>query len=514
MTRVLLCSGDDELGYALRQALETDILQADNVEIAGHAVTSLSALATLAGTDADRDDPDVDVVVVDDRIGPVQIWDLVRQIAGRHPTVGIVAVVGDAGPAAFVTAMDAGVRGLLTRPISIEDVQARVQAAAAWSAAVRRALGATNPGGGSVGTTVALAGSKGGVGTTTLATHLALQVIVDDPTRSVCLVDLDLQKGDVPGLLDIQHRHDITDLVPVAEELSARVLSDVLFAHPSGLKVLLAPPQGEDGEEVSERAARLILGTLRSRFDVVIVDLGATVSDAGLVAVELSDATFVVATPDVLGLRGVRRLTGVWERLSATKEDQVKIILNRVDRRCDIQPDTARRIVGLPVLDAHVPAGFRGLEAAVNRRAADSADPRFVAAVRDLAASMRLSRPPAPQPGRRPRAAREAGQATIELPFIFLLICLLAVIAWQSVLVGATWALAGNAASEAARAAAVGNDPRAAAAERLPAAWRDGLQVSTSGERVTIRVRTPLLMPGVRLLPLDVSVSAGTVSER
>ncbi len=502
MTRVLLCSSDDELGYVLRQALD-----ADGVEVAGHVVTSNSALNYLG-------DAEVDVVIVDDRIGPIQVWDFARQIAARHPRVGIVAVVDDAGPATFVTAMDAGARGLLSRPVSVEEARARVHAAAAWSAAVRKALGASTVIDGTLGTMVTLAGSKGGVGTSTLATHLALQVLGDDPSRSVCLVDLDLQKGDVPSLLDIRHRRDVTDLVPVAEELSARALADVLFEHPSGLKVLLAPAQGEEGEEVTEQAARRILGALRSRFDLIIVDAGAAVSDANAVAVELSDAVYVISTPDVLGLRGVRRLTGLWERLSVRKEDQVQVVLNRVDKRSDIQPDTARRIVGLPVLEVGVPATFRGLEAAVNRRTPDAADPRFALAVRELAAAMRLSRPVSPEIGRRVRARREAGQATVELPAIFLLICLLAAIAWQAVLVGATWTLAGNAAGEGARAAAVGHDPGAAARAALPAAWRDGVQVTSAGDRVTVRVQTPLLMPGVHLLPLGVSVSAGSVSER
>jgi pilus assembly protein CpaE len=502
VTRVLLCCGDGSAAYGLRQAIATE-----GVEVVAQVLTSQSALTYLAETDLE-----VDVAVVDDAIGPMRVWDLVREIGSRHPRIGVVAVVDDTGPTTFAAAMDAGARGLVRRPVAVEEMQARVHGAAAWAETVRRALGAASRVDGPVGSMVVVAGSKGGVGTTTLATHLALLAQADDPGRSVCLVDLDLQKGDVPSLLDIRHRRDITDLVPVAEELSVRALSDVLFAHPSGLRILLSPIQGEDAEEVREMPARLILGTLRSRFDVVIVDVGSTVSEASLVAVEMCDDAYVVATPDVLGLRGVRRLTGVWERLSARKEEQVTVVLNRVDKRSDIQPDTARRILGLPVLPVHLPAAFRGLEGAVNRRDPGLTDARLLAALRELAAATRLARPLTPEASRR-RRKQDAGQAVVELPGIFLMIMLVMALLWQGGLMTVTWTLAGHAASEAARAAAVGADVDAAARRPLPGPWQDGLSVSRSGSQVTVRLKAPLLMPGARPLDLPISASASMVRE-
>jgi pilus assembly protein CpaE len=272
---------------------------------------------------------------------------------------------------------------------------------------------------------------------------------------------------------------------------------------------------------VHEQAARLILGTLRSRFDVVVVDAGACVSEASMVAVELSDEVYVVATPDVTGLRGVRRLTGLWERLSARKEDQVGVILNRVHRRNDIQPDTAQRIVGLPVLPVHLQADFRGLEPAINRRDPALADPRYTADVRRLAAAARLARPLSPEAAARrrtrrgPAKRRDAGQSTLELAGLFGLILLVILLLWQGVLLGVTWTLGGHAASEAARALAVGADPQRAAEESLPFTWADTVEVTVTGQdRVSVLLPTPILFPGTQRAAFPVRVSAGTVSER
>jgi hypothetical protein len=92
------------------------------------------------------------------------------------------------------------------------------------------------------------------------------------------------------------------------------------------------------------------------------------------------------------------------------------------------------------------------------------------------------------------RGASQSGQASVEL--IALLPCVLAVLAalWQLVLAGhAAWA-ASVAARAAARAHAVGADPRQAARDRLPPSLEPGLRIeaATPGE-VEVQVRIPRL---------------------
>jgi Flp pilus assembly protein TadG len=93
--------------------------------------------------------------------------------------------------------------------------------------------------------------------------------------------------------------------------------------------------------------------------------------------------------------------------------------------------------------------------------------------------------------------AGESGQATVEL--VALLPVLVAVLAalWQVVLAGhAVWA-ATTAARAAARAHAVGADPRDAARAHLPGSLERGLRVTTEPEgEVEIAVRIPSL-PGL-----------------
>jgi hypothetical protein len=100
---------------------------------------------------------------------------------------------------------------------------------------------------------------------------------------------------------------------------------------------------------------------------------------------------------------------------------------------------------------------------------------------------------------RTPRSA-SGGQATVELVALLPLIAALLVALWQLALAGhATWA-ASAAARAAARAHAVGADPRRAARDHLPHNLERGLAVEAAegGEvELTIRIPTLLGLPGL-----------------
>ncbi|MDF3292093.1 TadE/TadG family type IV pilus assembly protein [Streptomyces silvisoli] len=113
----------------------------------------------------------------------------------------------------------------------------------------------------------------------------------------------------------------------------------------------------------------------------------------------------------------------------------------------------------------------------------------------------------------------DRGQVSVELLGITPLILLVLLLVWQFVLVGYTYTLAGNAADEAARAAAVGADPQTAAQRDLPGAWSDGVttSVATGSNVVTARValHVPMLVPGFLDLPaLTVNGESGAAREQ
>jgi hypothetical protein len=90
--------------------------------------------------------------------------------------------------------------------------------------------------------------------------------------------------------------------------------------------------------------------------------------------------------------------------------------------------------------------------------------------------------------------ARDDGQASIELVALLPLLLATALLLFQLLLIGASAWLASTAARDAARASALGTDPRAAASSSLPAPFRHGLTVtSASPGRIQVRLSIPTL---------------------
>jgi hypothetical protein len=96
-------------------------------------------------------------------------------------------------------------------------------------------------------------------------------------------------------------------------------------------------------------------------------------------------------------------------------------------------------------------------------------------------------------------ARGEDGQATVELVALLPVLAAIGLLAWQVLVAGEAWWLAGAAARDAARAEALGADPRAAAAAVLPVELRDGLRVSRADAGVRVRVEIPRVFAGVRV---------------
>jgi pilus assembly protein CpaE len=177
---------------------------------------------------------------------------------------------------------------------------------------------------------------------------------------------MDLQTGDVPSYLDLVHRRSIVDLVDVAAEITGAMLADALFVHEGGPHVLLAPAEGERAEEVTALATKQILGALRSRYDVVLVDCGAFMTEGSVTAVEVADRVALTVTPDLPSLRAAKRMSELWVRLHARKDDDLSVVLVKQSRRSEVQPDFAGRILGLPLTRTTVPPSFKALEKAIN----------------------------------------------------------------------------------------------------------------------------------------------------
>jgi hypothetical protein len=213
----------------------------------------------------------------------------------------------------------------------------------------------------------------------------------------------------------------------------------------------------------------------------------------------------------------------LWDRLKIAPAE-VAVLLNRTSRRLEVQPDLARRVVPVPVLETNVPADFFSLEAAANTGipASDAASDAVLGPMAGVLGEISALPAKDAAPSRADRARRiaarlagESGQASVELMGSLGALILLFLFAWQLVLVGTTYVFAGHAARTGARALAVGDGVDAAAKSDLPGPWHDAAVSYTEGQgsgQVDVKVPVPLLVPGLLSLP-SIESKANTVIE-
>lgn len=516
MIKVLFGVGEPELAGALR-AQSAELTDIELVGIEDSSADVVSAVGT---------NPGLDVVLIHEQIGALPALDLVRELAMRYPQLAVVLIAEQATPEIFTSAMAAGARAVVSRDPTLSELQSRINSAAEWSRSMRRHFvgpDVMNQLSTGMGTMIAVCGAKGGTGTTTMAIQMSLAAA--SAKRQVCLVDMDLQNGDVPTYMDITHRRSIVDLVAAADDLDGTILAEALYVHSSGPHILLAPAEGERAEDLTARAARQILAAVRSRYEVVIVDCGAFMTVGNAMAVELADTVLVTATPDLPSLRAVKRLSKLWARLQIRKEEEVSVVLVKHARRNEIQPDFARKVLGtMNLLRSTVPAAYRSLEEAANTgtpTAVDNGD--FKKAIGAVAKEAGVLEERAPAGAGR-KGGRDRGVALVEFGAIIPLIGLVFLLMWQVVLVGITSMYASHAAGEAARAAAVvdPNSPggkqkiRARAVARISGGWGnpENLHINyLSGDQVEVVIDMPIVFPKVQTSKIDISAQAQIVPE-
>jgi pilus assembly protein CpaE len=200
---------------------------------------------------------------------------------------------------------------------------------------------------------VAVYGPRGGAGTTFVATHLAA-ALARRGGRCV-LVDLDVVFADASAAVGVPADEDVrtvADLLPLEDEVSPRHVEEVLWRHPQGFGVLLAPDDELGAVQVRGRHYRSAVSAVRRTCDVVVLHVPRGLDEIARAGLDVADQVLVVLSLDVFSFRDAKRAIA-----AAGLEDRCAFIVNRA-RRSEISPKDVERVFGTPAL-AVIPADRR-----------------------------------------------------------------------------------------------------------------------------------------------------------
>jgi pilus assembly protein CpaE len=207
--------------------------------------------------------------------------------------------------------LEAGADDVMARPFDARELEARAEALLLRFQRSKELSPVMSGDGTVVGRarrTVALFSPKGGVGTTTIATNIAVTAARKRPDR-VVLIDFALQFGGVATHLNLHPRQSLSDLV--RDEAALRepeLLRGYAARHDSGLHVLAAPAAPEAAESVHPTHVARILATALEAYDLVVVDAGSTLDERVMTVLEAADTVILPVCAEIAALKAMHAL--------------------------------------------------------------------------------------------------------------------------------------------------------------------------------------------------------------
>lgn len=213
---------------------------------------------------------------------------------------------------------------------------------------------------------------KGGVGTTTLATNLALllQRISREP---VALVDTSLERGAATVHLNITPKRSLADIAgDDPANYDTGTFRAVMTRYETGLDVLPAPPSPQLAELVTAPLITAALALLRRHYRWIVVDTTNSFSEVNLSLFDHSDLILVLMGPDVTSIKVTQATLDIFAALFVPGNKRV-LVLNQPTPYAAAEREMIEKALGERV-DLVVPHGGEAFA-----RAADAGRPAALA---------------------------------------------------------------------------------------------------------------------------------------
>jgi pilus assembly protein CpaE len=181
----------------------------------------------------------------------------------------------------------------------------------------------------------------------------------------VCLVDLDLEFGDVAASLRLEVERTLLDAVS-GRPLNRADIAAVVTAYRPEVDCILAPIGPGEAERVTPAVAREALKALAQLYDYIIVDTPARTSHHVLAALDTADHHVLITVPEVPAVKSLRRTLDVLDLLGYRRESR-SIVVNRTDARVVLTARNVETLARSPIA-GHVPFSW-DVPASINHAA-------------------------------------------------------------------------------------------------------------------------------------------------
>jgi pilus assembly protein CpaE len=304
----------------------------------------------------DASEPLPDVVFLDLSRDPEPYFQFGAQLRRARPAIKLVACSAAVPPnhQLLLEAMRCGVQDFLPKPVdsvSLKDILSRFM----QDLDVKDHSGMER--------VIVVMGAKGGVGATTVAVNLGVQLSTFARKRAV-LLDFARPLGNAHLLLDLHPKFSVRDAVDNLDRLDSHFFAGLLTHHKTKLEILGGATQAEEWQSIAVAPLERVVNVAQNTFDIVLLDMGSQFSSEWSAILRMARMILVVAEANVPALWTMER------RLLALKgfgidPDRARVIINRWHKGDEEVLKSIQKDINRPVFEC-LPNDFRMASAAVN----------------------------------------------------------------------------------------------------------------------------------------------------
>jgi len=277
---------EDNPGDArLVQEMLVDAEGTFRVQTAASLVAALDALAHEK----------FDVALVDLSLPDSNGLETLLTVQRHAPGLPMVALTGLKSESMALAAVKQGAQDYLVKGTLTTESLVR-----ALQYAMMRRQNSSGPADAQSATGVGFLGAKGGVGTTTIACHGALE-LQRQTKKKVLLIDLDASSASASFLMDAHSEYTIADATMNLHRLDPSFWSNLVCSTSHGVDLLQSPGVKRSYEPLNGERVRHVLRFARALYGYIVVDLGRLNGFTLNLTPEASEL-FVVTTPEVPSL--------------------------------------------------------------------------------------------------------------------------------------------------------------------------------------------------------------------
>lgn len=212
---------------------------------------------------------------------------------------------------------------------------------------------------------ISIFSNKGGIGKTSLATNLALE-LSKITKENIALIDLNFQMGDITTFLDLKPSFNISYMLENLDKINETFLLSTLERYKkTSLYVLADPPYFKQADNIQPRQITKLFNTLKETFSYIIVDAEASFEGKNIAALDNSDLVLLVSVANLPALRNTQRCLELFEKLGYDKE-KVKIIINRYMENDEIKEADVEKVLSKKIY-WKIPNNYFAIMTAINK---------------------------------------------------------------------------------------------------------------------------------------------------